>query len=62
MADLSTWVSILLTIVAGSLGLTAYAFTTFQSQDTALRDQTRIEERLDRIEEKLDRLIERSAR
>lgn len=59
LASFQTWVSIAMSVLAGSLGLTAYAFTTFQGKDDAQRDATRIEERLDRIETKLDRMIER---
>lgn len=54
-----TLVSIIMSVLAGSLGFTAYAFTTFETHDSSQATRESIERRLDRIEAKLDQIAER---
>jgi hypothetical protein len=55
-----TILSLLLALLGGSLGFTAYAFTTFETHESAQVTRESIERRLERIEAKLDRLTERA--
>jgi hypothetical protein len=50
--------TLLISVLAGALGVATYAFTHFQSQADAQRSQDVIERRLERIEAKLDKLFE----
>lgn len=54
-----TMLSLLIALLGGSLGFTAYAFTTFETHESAQASRESIERRLERIEAKLDRLSER---
>lgn len=48
------WLSILGGLVMTSMGLCAFAFTTFQTEKDADKIDASIERRLDRIENKID--------
>lgn len=54
-----TMLSLLIALLGGSLGFTAYAFTTFETHESAQSSRESIERRLERIEAKIDRLSER---
>ena len=55
---LESGITLLVSVLAGALGVATYAFTHFQSQADAQRSQDVIERRLERIEAKLDKLFE----
>jgi hypothetical protein len=57
--DLEGIVTLVMSVLAGGLGVASYTFTHFQSQEDAQRAQDQIERRLERIESKLDKLAER---
>jgi hypothetical protein len=56
--DFEGVVTLIVSVLAGGLGVASYTFTHFQSQDEAARAQDQIERRLERIESKLDKLFD----
>jgi len=50
--------ALFVSVLAGALTVATYAFTHFQTQSDAQRNQDTIERRLERIETKLDKLFE----
>lgn len=56
--SMETAASVVLSVLAGILGVLGWAFSNFETSESATRSREMIEHRLERIEAKLDRLSE----
>jgi hypothetical protein len=55
--ELDGWLLLVITLIAGAIGMVSYSFTTFETSSHAKEQKDFLDRRLERIEEKIDKLL-----